>query len=89
MSPQVAVLASYRHAIKDPKLFDARAFWLGSLAAREMIRAGRIGEAAAVIGEMRRSAKFLLSGPEKGHALGNRMLRAAQETFAQLARAVP
>lgn len=84
MSPQAAFFAGFKHAEYDHKLFDARAFWLGSAAARNLIREGRIEEAAPIIRHMLKTARFLLSGPTKDHALGRRLLQTAQETFAQL-----
>ena len=84
MSPQAAVIAGGNHAETDRKLFDARAYWLGSLGAREMIREGQLEDAAPVIRGLLKSAKFILHGPQSGHRHGLRMLRTARELFTLL-----
>lgn len=80
MTALTAFIAGAQHAAEDRKLFDARAFWVGSVAIRNLIREGRLNEAAAILSQMRKSAKFL--GP--GSALGSRMLADSQELFYRL-----
>jgi pentatricopeptide repeat protein len=84
MSPQAAFTAGFKHAEQDRGMFDARAYWLSSSAIRNLIGEGRLEEAATILREMRRSAKFLLAGSGTRLALGRRMHATAQELFALL-----
>jgi hypothetical protein len=77
MSPKAAFAAGFTHTENDRKLSDARAFWLSSIAIRNLIREGRLDEAVPILREMRNSAKFLTAD----HVLGRRMQSASQELF--------
>jgi hypothetical protein len=77
MSPKAAFHAGTEHVANDRKLSDARAFWLSSMAIRNLISEGRIEEAVPIFREMWKSAKLLSNET----LLGRRMLATSESLF--------